>query len=438
MQTTTRYRYQLDGSNGEAKKKTACPYCRQKKCFTRYKDYETNEYLDDSVGMCDRGNKCGEHVKPKDFFSTNPNKRPKSEDLTEKPVYEEKPPINIPISVLQATLNDYENNSFINALQPFFSVEQLEKAIGEYFIGTTEAGFSKEAKDSKPAVFWFIDRRGKIRAGQVKLFTDDCHTAKYIDSEGDKRNYQTWMHSLLKKGYQKALTTAPEWLTAYIESPNKVSCLWGEHLLSQYPSKPVAIVEAPKTAFIASMRYQQYVWLATTSLNYLTKQRCKVLKGRKVVLFPDAGIPNPRNGKTCYQLWQERIEEFKDIADFAFSALLEENATDEEKEKGFDLADYILKALDAAPLEISSNDIAQIPVDTRTGRDFGFLIMATAWMKTGQVYDILFDKDGELITKHEKLQALSAFFNKSFLPAKLDGVNCLVNIVNNSSYENRQ
>jgi len=424
------HRYRLDGSNAERKVKTTCPHCSGKKCFTRYKDYGTGEYIDDSVGMCDRANKCGAHIKPKEFFSTNPDKRIKTEN-NDTAVYEEKPMINMPVTVLRKTLHNYENNSFINALLSYFSIEQLEAAISEYYIGTTAALFADEDPCNLPAVFWFVDRLGAVRAGQVKLFTPDCHTAKYTDSEGEERNYQTWMHYLLKKQYQKASTAISKWLTDYIESPNKVSCLWGEHLLNKYPNKPVAIVEAPKTAFIASMRYQQYVWLATTSLTYLTKERCKVLKGRKVVLFPDVGIPNPKTGKTCLQVWQERIEDFQDLSFFSFSTLLEDHATAEEKEKGFDLADYILKALSAAPLEISSNDIAQIPVDTRTGRDFGNLIMATAWMKDGRLYDILYDKHGELITTHEKLQSLSIFFNKAFLPAKLDGVDCLINIVKN-------
>lgn len=429
MQPVTQHKYQLDGSNREQKVKINCPHCGAKRSFTRYKDYETGCYLDDSVGMCDRVNKCGVHFKPKEFFTQNPYKKPLfDEKLITLKI--QKPIVHLSSHILKATLNNYENNSFIKPLLNYFSKEQIEKAIAEYYLGTIDAGFKAQSSDNLPAVFWFIDRSKNIRAGQVKLFDETCKTAKYINSEGEKKPYQTWIHSLIKKEFQARLEEAPEWLKDYIES-EKVTCFWGEHLLSKYPNKPVALVEAPKTAFIASMRYNQFVWLATSSLTYLTKERCKVLRGKRVVLFPDCGIPNPKTGKTCSNLWQERIESFKDIADFKFSTLLEDHSTIAEKEVGFDLADLILKQLSKASLQISSSDIAQIPIDTRTGKDFGNLILATVWMKNGKVYDILYSKEGELITVHEKIEPISKFFNKSFVPAKLDGIDCLINIVNN-------
>lgn len=80
-------------------------------------------------------------------------------------------------------------------------------------------------------------------------------------------------------------------------------------------------------------------------------------------------------------------------------------------------------------ISIAISEIQSIPVDVRTGPDIGRLVLATAWLKDGRIYDILFDQSGELITVHEKIKPLSEFFNKSFVPASLDGVNCLINIV---------
>ena len=40
-------------------------------------------------------------------------------------------------------------------------------------------------------------------------------------------------------------------------------CLFGEHLLTRYPERIVALVEAEKTAVIGAGFIPEYVWLAT-------------------------------------------------------------------------------------------------------------------------------------------------------------------------------
>ena len=73
----------------------------------------------------------------------------------------------------------------------------------------------------------------------------------------------------------------------------KVSCLFGEHLLSKYQTNPIALVEAPKTAIIATLYFgfpdnpKNFLWLAVYNLSSLNIDKCKVLQGRKVFLLPD-------------------------------------------------------------------------------------------------------------------------------------------------------
>jgi hypothetical protein len=52
------------------------------------------------------------------------------------------------------------------------------------------------------------------------------------------------------------------------------------------------------------------------------------------VLFPDL---------KCFKLWNDKIPILTNLATFRTSSLLEEKATAEEKEKGLDIADYLLK-----------------------------------------------------------------------------------------------
>ena len=129
-------------------------------------------------------------------------------------------------------------------------------------------------------------------------------------------NHITWVHSALKQ-------------------PNfqLKQCLFGEHLLKGN-NKPVAIVESEKTAIIASVYLPQFIWLAVGSLSNLNEKKCNVLKGRKIVLFPDLN---------AFDKWNCQAKTLKHITNFKLSNLLETIATNEEKRQGLDLADYLIR-----------------------------------------------------------------------------------------------
>jgi hypothetical protein len=66
----------------------------------------------------------------------------------------------------------------------------------------------------------------------------------------------------------------------------------------------------------------------------LSEEKCKVLAGRSVTLFPDL------NG---FEKWSLKAKQLSHIAKFTVSDLLERKATDQERESGLDLADYLLR-----------------------------------------------------------------------------------------------
>jgi hypothetical protein len=118
-----------------------------------------------------------------------------------------------------------------------------------------------------------------------------------------------------------------------LDNFNLKQCLFGEHLL-QDKSKPIAIVESEKTAIIASVYVPDYIWLASGSLSNLNTEKCAVLRGRMLTLFPDI---------KGFEKWNSKAQELSHIATFNVSDLLERNATQEEREKGLDLADYLIR-----------------------------------------------------------------------------------------------
>ena len=160
-------------------------------------------------------------------------------------------------------------------------------------------------------VFWQIDSSGKIHTGKIMLYNPT--TGKRVK---EPFSHIAWVHKVLKQ-----------------DDYELKQCMFGAHLLYD-KTKPVALVESEKTDIIASLYMPQYIWLAAGSLTNLTAEKCKVLKGRKVMLFPDLN---------AYDKWCQKADELSHIAQFSVSDLLEQKATEAEKQQGLDLVDYLLK-----------------------------------------------------------------------------------------------
>ncbi|MEJ1730382.1 DUF6371 domain-containing protein, partial [Escherichia coli] len=109
-------------------------------------------------------------------------------------------------------------------------------------------------------------------------------------------------------------------------------CLFGEHLLRQHPTRPVALVESEKTAVICSAFWPQYIWLATGGKSQLN-DRLQVLMGRKVVAFPDVD---------GYLEWKEKLSRVRGL-DIVVSDVLEKEATFEDRANHVDIADLLIR-----------------------------------------------------------------------------------------------
>lgn len=108
-------------------------------------------------------------------------------------------------------------------------------------------------------------------------------------------------------------------------------CLFGEHLLSLYPDRTVALVESEKTAVICAGFIPEYVWLATGGKTSLGN-KLEVLSGRKVVAYPDVD---------AYGFWREHLAIFPNIK---VSDYLQHIAGDNPSSSHMDLADLILES----------------------------------------------------------------------------------------------
>ncbi|HEX8197580.1 MAG TPA: DUF6371 domain-containing protein [Pyrinomonadaceae bacterium] len=211
-------------------------------------------------------------------------------------------------SFLLDSLSGYEQNSFVQFLAKLFDEKTVADALRRYLIGTWKDG---------RAVFWQIDRKKRIRSG--KLIAYDQSTGKRL-----KTRPASFVHAELKR----AKKLPPDFALK--------QCFFGEHLLAEDAEKTVCIVESAKTAVIASVFFPEFVWLSSEGkLNQLVEKLCSACRRRKVVLFPDAD---------GFERWTKDASEANRLGlNVTVSDLLEKSASLEEKQNGFDLADFLIE-----------------------------------------------------------------------------------------------
>lgn len=328
-----------------------CPECgsKHRRTLSRYVDSRTGDPLPEQYGRCDRESNCGYQLSP---YTKGPSGLSYADEVYEQSKFD-KPPVaarsekpvrrptnqpipakvyTIPDEVFTASLGHHERNQFAQLLVREFGPIKADELLQRFQVGTS-------AHWPGSCVFWLKDKQQRIRAGQVVLFADDWHKAKYIDKEDNsKACISSVSHSLIRR-YKQQQQPAPEWLTDYDQNAPRWPILFGLHQLAAAPvDQPVALVEAPKTAVVCSALIPDFVWLAVGALSYLNADRLAPLRDRAVMLFPDLS----KDGKAFIQ-WSRVAHEMNATGyQIQVSDLLEQRATDEQRIKGLDLADFLL------------------------------------------------------------------------------------------------
>lgn len=278
-------------------KKTNCVSCN-KKTYVRFVDYENN-HLPEKYGRCDREDKCGYFLSPYHDGYAKENIDLNFE-LVKHIVVPELPTSYLDYSVAEKSFKNYENNPLFIFLCSVFTYNSVFYAFEKYRVGILNDW----------CIFWQFDFSGRLRSGKYISYSNNGHRNK------DKPT--TWEHSRKELGN----VIYPEF--------NLKQCFFGEHILSQDLRKPIAIVESEKTAIIASLFIDKYIWISCGAKGGLAQYKCEILKNRSVTLFPDLG---------AFEYWDMKAKEFG----FNISNHIENIATEDDRLNGLDIADYLLR-----------------------------------------------------------------------------------------------
>ena len=218
----------------------------------------------------------------------------------------------------------------------YLSQEQMQRAALRYRLGMSRDG---------GVIFWQIDEHDVTHDGKIMYYRTDCHR--------DKSHNPTWVSALLARREAALMQTPHHPLTLRHTTSH---CLFGLHLLDvtnrptvmepMRDTPPVAVVEAEKTAVIMSEIYPDYLWLAAGGLTQLQPDKFRPLRGHRLILFPDTDPTGE-----AYKLWYETAQMvqqqlfWEGSPPIHVSDLLERHATEDQKQRKIDLADYYLESV---------------------------------------------------------------------------------------------
>ncbi len=308
-----KYKYQLDRSS----RKYICPRCR-KKTFVVYLD-ETGQMLSEEVGKCDRKDRCNWHYTPRQYFQDHSvcqhnrrpgdkirnsaiDKRSQSNPRTVSQLASSQPPDSIDHDIFYSTLKSYDRNSLMIYLHSVFDgligKERVEGVGYDYAVGTSR-------RFNGSPIFWQIDQYGRIRTGKIMGYS--AESGKRVK---DPRPQLSWVHSLLKD----RLAGDFRMQQCYFGSNRLIEAdRIAAHLTAQnreinacaFAISPIVwLFESEKAALIVAMALEwggmshAFIPIACggcEGFNPSAERKkdpydaLQILKGRKVVLFPDQG-----------------------------------------------------------------------------------------------------------------------------------------------------
>ncbi len=299
-----------------------CPACGRPRCYTMYVDTYYGVQIPFEYGRCDHENSCGYHRYPSGYTDDS--------ELIYQSIarYKKRPPVPqpnpepsfVPRELVEATTRNwhYPINPLFWFLRSKFGELLVRRTFEKYKVGTSRMW-------DGATIFWQHDIQGRCRTGKIMGY--DPRTGHRIK---EPRPQVSWAHTMLE---------GVDFRDPTMKSPPSdfvlEQCYFGEHLINPYSEMklPIHIVESEKTALIAALDQPERVWIATGGISNLRPS--KALRDFKVILHPDLGAEKK---------WADKAPALKEggCLSVELDDSLSQQATEEQRKLGLDLADFIL------------------------------------------------------------------------------------------------
>lgn len=305
--------------------KITCPSCNEEGCFVRYKNASTGEYLEGDFGRCDRENNCGHFKMPE-------NNRPLESESSYKEEYISILDTDyIPDRIITGIRKLRLHNDFLRTLIGIFGKNKVLDAYEKYKLCTWY---------DNSIIFPYYSYG--LHSGKIIWYDESLHRIK----DGNKGRIQ-WLHNCNYRSDDGQMHGI------YFEGKHTIP-LFGHHLIVKESNRLdtyICLVEAEKTAFIMSMIYPQYIWLATGGLRNVQKYKFYMFQRCKVLVFSDMGIVKADN-ISVRDMWKAKLNDATSVVDIRYSFVnyipyfITNSTRDEWSDAGKDVLDFIFEFKD--------------------------------------------------------------------------------------------
>lgn len=183
----------------------------------------------------------------------------------------------------------------------WLSEEQMRHAAERYRLGKSRSG---------KTIYWMVDEMGIVRDGHLA---------------------DTWVSSLLKAREPRLL-----------QSWHPRHCFFGLHLLTVCVDKPICVVESEASAVILSELFPESIWMAYAYPANMTVDLLEPLQDCPVTIYPQT---DPH--MEIYLSFLDFADTLRRVypsIDISIERILEDNATDEQKQRNIDLVDFLFES----------------------------------------------------------------------------------------------
>jgi hypothetical protein len=234
-----------------------------------------------------------------------PQRKPREAIRPEEPVY-----TYIPVDMVEELVS--AESSLCRCLMQLFQSSKVLWAVEEYRLGC----YPMYGKDDY-TVFPSIDRQGRVQNLKAQHYDCDLSSPRFAHSDGGTY----WLGSILAQEGR-----LPK------DAQFRQTCLFGEHLLTRYPSATVALVESPKNALFGAVAFPELLWVAAGNKYNLSREALQPLRGRDVMVFPDCD---------AIEEWTQLLRSMPDVANFVVSDYCRRVAPADQPK--YDIADYLVE-----------------------------------------------------------------------------------------------
>lgn len=183
----------------------------------------------------------------------------------------------------------------------WLSEAQMRHAAERYRLGKSRSG---------KCIYWMMDEMMQVRDGHL----------------GDM-----WVSQLLK-------AREPELLRWFLPR----HCLFGLHLLGVADGKrSVCVVESERAAVVLSELFPESLWMAYAYPGNMTPNLLEPLQGQMVTIYPRTD-PTMDTYLSFLEL-ADSIRRLYPSIDLTVDAILEDHATDDQKQRSIDLLEFLME-----------------------------------------------------------------------------------------------